>query len=379
MDKPFERTMIRYRERPVSSDHNQAQSQADRTLRFLMKQVFSRGLATGLPAIGTTSSGFVGSGFWVRPKSPAAMQVAVLAGVGFIDKPSDLVSSIDGVTNVDDLESYKPLVLLTDQTITVPAADPSNPRIDIVEVRVDRRAENNISRDVFNAGTSSFLPTLVNKTLSFVLDGLTSVNGSSPINYKTGTPAGSPVAPATSTGYVKIGEVLVGAAAASIAENKITDLRGVLAPYGMHRVAVVCQLNATTPFIPTITSIATPPGMQVAVVGTGGNAGNIYVIPGMTPLSAAATPHSEGDSAHITLFNTTALIGTISSGEQTELAGAGAAPVLNVAIGQPRIKIQYGGFQFSNGSSQVAAIAPATGTYNFKTVIEFLAGQMVVA
>lgn len=376
---PNERVIINTRERPMSSDINQAQSQLDRSLRFAMKHLFARGANTGLPALGTPSNGFVGSGFWVRPASPAAMQVVVKAGVGYIDAPSDVPSSIGGVIGLDDLESYKPLVLLTDQAINVPAADGANPRIDIVEVKVRRLATDSASRDVFNVATEAFDPTLLNKTLSFSLDGTATINGSGAINYKTGTPAGSPAAPATTTGYVKIAEVLVGTSVVAVPENKVTDLRGVLAPSGIHRVAVTCLVNSTTPFTPSIGTIAAPPSMQVSVVGSGGNGADIFIIPGMTPLSVAATPHSEGGSTSAQFWNTTGLIGTISSGEQTALAGAGAAPVLNVAVGQPRIKVQLGGFQFSNGTQLMAAIAAGTGTWNFKTVVEFLAGQMVVA
>jgi hypothetical protein len=376
---PYDRTIINLRERPISSDINVLQSQIDRAQRFLLKQLFGRGLTTGAPAVSTPSLGFIGSGFWVRPASPATMQVVVKAGLGYIDLPSDVPTAIGGVTGLDDSESYKPLVLLADQTINVPAADGANPRIDIVEVKVRRQTTDSTSRDVFNVTTEAFDPALLAKTLSFGLDGSATINGSGPINYKTGTPAGVPVAPTTDTGYVKIAEVLVGTGVVTVTESKITDLRGILAPYGIHHVGITGNLNSDGTFTPGITNMSVPPGMQVAVVGTAANTGNIYIIGGMTPLSAHASTHMSGDSAVDERVYLTPLIGTISSGEQTELAGAGASPALNVAIGQPRIKIQYGGFTFSEGTGQITAWAGGSGLHPFKTLVEFVAGQMVVA
>jgi len=166
----------------------------------------------------------------VTPTSPESMGVNVSLGLGYQDDPSDVPSGIGGVSGLDDLSEFKPLYLTSVQTLTVPGADPTNPRVDIVEVKFNRDLGNPLSRDVLNIVTGQFVPTIVQKTLSFCLDGLTSVNGSQPINYKTGTPAGSPTPPAVDAGYIKIAEIRVEALSTTVPATKITDFRSVLFP-----------------------------------------------------------------------------------------------------------------------------------------------------
>jgi hypothetical protein len=247
-DKPFDREVINQRERPLSSDVNTGWSYADQSARYLLDNL-TRIRATGgdAPAANAPATGFLGDGFRVTEASPAAMSVVVNDGLGFmVDatlNDTDIGSGLTpGILGADDNQRMHPLPLSSAQTINVPVAAP-NPRIDIVEVKLDRRLQDPTSRQILDPATGLFSALAVNKTLAFDLDGRTGVNttggdSTTGIAYKTGTPAGVPVAPATSTGYVKIAEVLVDAGAASIAQNKITDVRPVLAPDGVRRVAI---------------------------------------------------------------------------------------------------------------------------------------------
>lgn len=233
-NKTHDRTIINVRERPLSSDHNQEASQLDRTLRDLMRLLMT-------PPGAAPISGFLSDSFKVTQSAVPAMSVLLTAGLGYVDAPSDTPSGIGGVISLDDLSPYKPLILMEAQAVTVDAAPVAGQnRIDIIEVKVDRRAENPLSRDVLDANPLSttygqFVPNTVNKTLSFVLDGrtgrvVTPAASTTGIGYKVGAsaPAGTEVAPATSPGYTKIAEVHVAGAVATIVNANLTDSRTVL-------------------------------------------------------------------------------------------------------------------------------------------------------
>jgi len=137
-NNPFDRVIINSRERPVSSDINQAQSQIDRTLRFYLDQFFGSRASFTDPKAGTPINGFIGNGFRAEQDNPAGLTVVVPLGLGFKTDAADTPSAIGGIPGVDDLSRYKPLLLLSDATIATPAPDPTNPRIDIIEVNINR-------------------------------------------------------------------------------------------------------------------------------------------------------------------------------------------------------------------------------------------------
>jgi len=228
-NQAFDREIIHPLERPLADDIDQAQSQIDRSLRDLLRRLFS-------DAAGTIYSGFVANGLLVAPSSPAAMSVVVTAGLGFQDLPADVPSSIGGVVGLDDLSPYKPLVLSADQTIAIDASPaPGQNRIDIIEVKTDRRAENPSTRDILNPGTGLFVPGSVNKTLAFDLLGrnarvVSPANSTTGIGYKVGVAAvaGSEVAPATTAGYLKLCEIHVIGGVTTITAGALTDFRSSL-------------------------------------------------------------------------------------------------------------------------------------------------------
>lgn len=266
-NKPFDRTVINVRERPLSSDINLLATYQDLALRSVVDQLHStRSRTIGDPTSQGPYTGFVGDGFRVKAKSPAALAIKVSAGIGFYLDAADVPVDIGSVSGVNDTARYKPLSLSADEEIVVPAPDPVNPRIDIIEVKIDRRLQDPLARDIFDVGTSTFVGGVVNKALSFYHDGRQgTVNSPNPsttgIGYKTGVAAGAPAVPATTAGYIKIAEIQVGAAVANITDLKIRDCRPQLAPNGSFLVSahVVRTAGVVT------AKIFAPPGVKATV------------------------------------------------------------------------------------------------------------------
>ncbi len=262
-DNPFDVEMINVRERPLSSDVNQQSSLDAATMRFVLQNMLG---FRSLSVAGNGSQlpvGAVGDGFKVDPGS--GMHVQLRAGLHLFDGTSDVPTNINGCLNLNDTQPLKPGVLTGVESITVPTADPTNPRWDIVEVKYSRQVINPQSRGILNLGTGVFDPTLVDKTMSFNLSGLSTVNGAGPINYKTGTPAGSPAVPSTDAGYVRIGRVYVPAAAGSITSDLIIDDRRLLAPGGALRFAGSAKINHSTFAFQNVQLTACPPGCDIAI------------------------------------------------------------------------------------------------------------------
>lgn len=347
-DRPFDRTIVNLRERPISSDVNQLQSQMDRSLREVVQRMLGA-RASNFSKADSYATGFIGNGFAVSSASPAAMQVVIKAGLGFVYDVADVPSSIDSIVGLDDLNPFKPVSLLADQTINVLAADGANPRIDIVEVKANRQTNNPLSRDVLDPSSGAFVATSVDKTLQQAsLDGQTSVNGSAAINYKTGTPAGAPVAPATTAGYIKIAQVLVGTGVLTLDDDVINDQRKLLFPGGCFPFGFKVSKNLGTSVI-TITQVVAPPGVLCLanpVSALRGNTGiELYVIAG-GGLRAIQLSYSydDGDATLSSAVNYMAsrYSGTvvpdptfvISSSEQSALNGALQTDPVKVAVGQ---------------------------------------------
>lgn len=378
-DKPFDFRYTNPLEKPLSTDWNITNAQLLRTMRAMLAQLFAQRASIASDAFAALN-GFMGESFKIRPKSPVSAQLTITKGLAFQDAPLDVPSDIFGSNGLSDLESYKPLVLASDQTVTVPAADPVNPRIDIIEVRYERRLTDSTSRGIFNTTDKKFDPTFVNKTLTFVLDSLISTNGSSAINYKTGTPAGSPVAPSTSTGYIKIGEILVGAASTVYDADAIKDTRTLLAPLNGFSIAGKVQMPFSgVSLLPTLSNVQAPPGVIVTAVGVAvsGAQVDIYVIAGNTLQSASAT--CSFDNTYLTnqlrlaqAIKGSGVVGhgisTITVGDQTALQDATKCthPV-KVAVGQPCFKFRLAS-NFVNAVGVVAAI-DHDGKYDFIAAI----------
>ena len=276
-DREFDRTAFNTRERPLSSDLNQLQSQHDRTLRALLRQMFSTSFCS--PALQTDGftdfgtlwlSGFIGDSFKVRSNLPASMKIYVTDGYGFIVNAVDLVSGIGGVQGVNDLDPYKPVILEYPQSLTVPANATGSTRYDIVEVCYDRRMENANSRQILDPTTQQFVAGSVNKTLAFDNDGRTGqvtspALSTAGISYKVGSGG---TRPSVTPGYVKIADITVPNGATSIGLGNINDERNLLAPYNCFRVAGSVGIPKGGVVKPTFLRLTeAPPGVEVLAYG----------------------------------------------------------------------------------------------------------------
>lgn len=329
----FDQTILNPRERPLTSDINQLQSQLYRTVREMYRQQFKRQNAAN--GTGFAQTGFIGDSFQVEADSPASLTVYVRSGIGFIEDSAGNATDINSITGLDDLCPYKPVALDSNQALTVPTPDPADPRIDIIEVKYDRRAENPLSRDIFTSSSPwNFVATLVNKTLAWILQGRVSTNGSAAINYKTGTPAAVPVAPSTTAGYIKIGEVYVPAAAASVAV--LRDTRKILSPYGRAhcRLALSIPNTATAP---TITTMSATPGVRAYVKNVLAGAFFVYILPGGTPANVVVSGVGNLTPTPLAICVDPASIGTLSGGEIAGLATNTAPAFANGFTGADRI------------------------------------------
>lgn len=348
MNNVFDQIIFNERERLLSSDMNRQNSQAQRMFRQFLRTMFSR--QTSANGLSVAQSGFIGDSFLIQATSPASLDVTVRAGMGFIDDSGGNGTDINSVVGMDDRCAYKPLYLDSAQTFTVPAPDATNPRFDIIEAKYERWLGDSSSRDIFDNGLAKYLPATVYKTLAWMLDGRVSTNGAASLNYKSGTPAGSPSAPSTTAGYVKLGEIYVPALAPSVAV--LRDTRKILAPYGR----AFCDLTVTIPHTaatPTIVSLAAPPGVRAFVKNTVAGAFTVFILPG----AAAANPVAVG-SAPLTpatqLEIDTPAASTLSGAEITSLGSTTAPTFSNGFTGADTIEVPCYAVG-ADGSTPIAA------------------------
>lgn len=359
MNNPFDTSNVGLRERPNSGDINRAQSQMYRTMRYLAQQLLGGRASNSSAALGLRT-GFVGDGLRVVGSNPAAMSVQVSAGLGFIYSPLDVPTDIGAtdLEDVDDLSPFKPVFLMSPHTFPV-VAPGANSRIDIIEVKVDRRLEDSIVRRQLEVSTKQFLDHSFYKTLAYALDGRTgtvaaAAQSTAGLSYKTGVESASPVAPATSTGYVKIGEVRTTSATTSIDGRNIVDTRKLHAPYGVVQATLRFTLNwnGGAP-VSTILDCMAPPGVEMAVIPStsnksmvelvviGGDIQHASVCPslempnGIVAQSAMMHRHKLAGIASGVGLGVAPFLSTVSAAEST--AFNLATPSLKVGIGQKRI------------------------------------------
>lgn len=365
-DSIFDRTIINTRERPLSSDINQLASQFDRTVREVFEQLLGRpsGVA-GDPSVGTafaSASGFIGEAFMARSYSPASLNVRLPKGIGFINDPASVPTAIGGALSLDDRSSYKPIVLTQDVNVSVPPNVSGNARRDIIEVRYNRAAGNPSSRDVLNISTGRFEPQSVNKTLSWVVDGLLSYGGALAINYKVGTPTGgavtetNPPEPATTAGYVKIASILVPNGAAVITQDQIVDYRQMLAPGGMVRAAARFRTAAG---VYTNFQAWAPPGVRIGVLHSGLASFGVAIIAGGAPRGCVVSGtayESGGLPCIVGIGGASALAPFVAASGDVGLFNGGSMQwVLDMALGQTYMGSASGLIRTHAGIAPVAA------------------------
>ncbi len=373
-NSPFDREVMNPRERPLSSDINLLESYADQATRYLVENVFCSQSAFDnngkrVPYVPNGDARFFGDSFMLQPVS--GLQIQLQPGLGFFNAnvPNEL--NVGGIIGLNDLSVLKPLVLQAPMLFNVPTPDPSNPRIDLLEISWQRLLTDATSRDVLNAVTGVFEPASIKKTLSWALDGTLTFDGSGPLNYKVGTPGVSPTAPAVSTGYAAIGYINVAAAAATIDFGSLIDFRLMFFPGGSMPITFpgVSFKAATNPAGPTSGLLQCYPGVRVG--GFQHNVGSpmetaVIIIAGRTfgslNLSPAlhVTPYYSGaTSANLNFpYNTSNLLNVvIDTFLKASLADVtiSALPI-KAAIGQPCIGLNHS-FTNLNGSSPTMGVA----------------------
>jgi hypothetical protein len=345
---PFDRRTFRQRERPTSNDWNDVATQAHYSLVQVYDRLSEFQLGDGSDPSGAAynaQTGFVGEGFRVMVAS--ASTVLLKAGVGFLldgaDQPVNIGSG-DAVPmlGVSDQQRVHPLYLSADETINVPAADPANPRIDIIEVKVARRQLDPQNRAILDPGTGIFGTSLVNKMLRYDAAGTSTLNGSGYINYKSGTAAAVPVAPGVTAGYIKIAEVYVEApvlaltnASAVTPFNCVTDLRVPWFPAGALPFAARFRVSATTGAVPDLISHSLPPGWKLAVQCPAAPTASFNVVlvgPQTTDFTLAASATYEGAETVIATVATAGPPAALSAFSRNLIATA-ATVVPNLFVG----------------------------------------------
>lgn len=359
---PFDITIHNVREKALSTDLNYLATQLQRTLLASIAEANSINLIPGSP-LGGPRSGFIGSGFRLYPG--AGMSPVLYPGLGFVYDTTSATSSVDGITGLDDLSSYKPLVLTDLESISVDAAPaPGTERYDIIELRVDRRRADPETRRILDPTTGSGIATPgVLKTLSWTLDGrqgrvVSPASSTAAIGYKVGVAAaiGAATEPATTAGYIKIAAIrVVGGGTVVITQSNIIDYRKLLFSNGTahgvmgYRLPSDAAPHATGPL--SLFAQVLPPGMRVGayisnaapVVGTT-NPLNVYVLHDGTYPSPNVTANMNANPAYI-VGDGTPTSELINSTDALRLAGLDAAyeaaPALDVCVGQPYYKFTF--------------------------------------
>lgn len=356
-NKPFDREVINVRERPLSTDANLSAAYGDASLRFMFQQLLAERANDASP-VAVPVTGFVGNAFHVSPVNPAAMQVSVAEGVAFVEvplSPADLNIGSPSISGLDDLSSYRPIVLNSAHTFNVPAADLANPRIDIVEVKVDRRLTDATVRAVLDPATGVFNPTSVPKTMTYAVDDDTGINttggnSTAGLSYKTGTPGAVPAVPATSAGYIKIAEIHVAAGAVALAGTVMRDTRVLLSPGGVVTMGVKAKRVAGVWSV----DVQAPPGWKVALeTTTNTGAFTLWIACGDGNWKAVVTPGFDQLGQLWTAFRNWAVIVDVAS---TQLGAAASNQLATDPNVFPNIEV-YGGA--TNGQNVLAFVAVA--------------------
>ncbi len=362
-DNPFDQTNYGLREKPVSGDWNQLESQIYMTIREMHRYQHDARTDFTTPSAHSVS-GFHGAGFWVVPSSPAAMSVVVSAGLGFLYAPTDIPTNLGAtdLESVDDLSPYKPLLVQSPLTFNVPAAPASpNSRIDIIEVRNPRRLENAITRRQLDPNTLSYDDHVFFKTLAYQIDnnrmGVVNDPASSTaeLSYKVGTAANPGLVPATSPGYLKIAEILVPNGISTITGTQLVDRRPLLFSRGGCTVHASFRWQFVTGFPASIiTPIkgVLPPSVQVGLrQNTNVRGDGILAIVGGEIASAVLTPSVYYPTAAASLgsgWGFPAVFADVSGTNGTPITVDSAAqavlasltPAINVGIGQKAVLVQ---------------------------------------
>lgn len=306
----FDRMVWNLRERPLSPDNNQQATNAELPLRAVLAALTApRVSATDATSQTPTPSGFFGEGFrcYAPTNSPDFNQITIAPGLGFWGGAVDPQGSIGGLSGVDDLATFKPLVLSATETITI-APNTSNPltRVDLIEVRYRRELDAPTLRDVLDPVKGTFANAAVNKALSWDLAGLQGTvtapeDSTAYISYKVGTDPFIP--PVPTIGYVPLAALQIAAGAVGILSSSLMDRRRVLTPYGVQTVALVITVpDPTATAAAILTEFDGPPGHRTPTINSFAvSNGSLQIIIRLDsiPLAIASDPNRVSYKAEI--------------------------------------------------------------------------------
>lgn len=289
---PFERRLLNPLEELVELDHNKQAANLVLAISELQKNLFSKGLGQGSNRnVGTPQSGFLGSGFKVKPQATPNGTVRIQAGLGWqyltgtlADGHPSVMIDFAGLLGVNEDSYYKPLLLPSDVSITPQNLFAGNPatdiRCDIVEVRCNRQVTTDTPY-LLNTATKTYAlsGSPLNKTLRWDLDsslvGYTTEAAASTAAIsvrKGGTISASPAKPATTAGYVAIAYIYVHAGDTTFDYDRIVDARPLLLPFGGATLGIVASIsNALGVGPPTLSGAVAPPGIECYAVQDGSN------------------------------------------------------------------------------------------------------------
>lgn len=95
------------------------------------------------------------------------------------------------------------------------AADPTNPRIDLLQIRLTEVDDDNVSRDFKDAVTGALSTTVIDKKTRVQIE----------FQIKNGTPGANPAVPSTDAGWAALTRVRIPALAVSLALDDVIDVR----------------------------------------------------------------------------------------------------------------------------------------------------------
>lgn len=214
--------------------------------------------------VGRTDNAFFSDSLKVSYSSPT--QVNVAAGLGF---------QFDAA-QVSPEPTRRPVYLAAITAVNLTTPDGTNPRIDSICVKADRAAELTGNRKYKDPGTG------VVSLQSFTLQ----EDWMSTLLAVAGTPAGSPVAPATPAGYIKLAQCTIPAVVGMSGSGNVTDFRTLMPVGATAAINTLAFTRLTAGAAVSITQLLTDTD---TLLRYGANEYNDLTDLGADPASPAAT------------------------------------------------------------------------------------------
>ena len=275
-NKPFDTTIIRPQQQPLSSDVDALQSQLNAAIRDIVGAQYA------------FKSGFFGDSFTAQSIT-GVVGVELFPGMGLQFDDSTVPDlSIDGVAGLNDVSAYKPLVLSGSRQFTTTDASLGNCRRDRLMVKYNRQLMDYASRYQLSGTPPVFAPIDVYNTLTFDLadPAVASVayltaSATLPSGYSFVYRKGNEVAytnedsflsapiPAEDSGYLTLAVMNVGSGITEITAGRIVDYRKLLLPNGCASLAASVQIQQALATFTNFRSVLPPSWKVVAYKNNG--------------------------------------------------------------------------------------------------------------